>query len=399
MNVGIYIPGLGQSFARESVEKYAGRLMNQMSYNTNGISYALKTEQVNYSEKRSSMVVSIVDKNDSAKVFYKLYDYQYNEILTARYKNYSLLFKNVCLLMLVVTKLPLLIKRLLYRGGYSRPFQTLYLFLIFLVIAAAILFMLPTTILVVTDMVKYLDGHPVLAGAKVGDVVQIESQFQTLSKLALSLTAVTLLVLPNANVWIGNLATEFVCVNGYLERGTQQQSLMGNLEGLVEYICENETDCKIHFHTYSFGSIVALDYLYPISGNISKNAINCCNALITIGTPFEFIKSYYPAYYKKRILTLDEKICWLNVYSVADALATNFRDDSIPADAQFGIQPTSAKPVNINYEVAAGNSKLTSFLSLYSIKVHGMYWDSKIEGQSCLSNVYAEMTKRNLLAI
>ena len=59
MKIGIYISGLGQSFVNESVEKYAERLMNEMSFNTNGIEYEIKTEKIIYKTDRDSTVVSI----------------------------------------------------------------------------------------------------------------------------------------------------------------------------------------------------------------------------------------------------------------------------------------------------------------------------------------------------
>ena len=110
------------------------------------------------------------------------------------------------------------------------------------------------------------------------------------------------------------------------------------------------------------------------------------------------MKSYYPQYYQSRKTELGDKLHWLNVYSIADALATNFRNDSKIGEAKFGIDKTSSKPININYEVVTlSKFGLTDFFSLYSMKVHGMYWDSKTEGLSCLRLVYDEMNKRKLV--
>ena len=61
MKIGIYISGLGQSFVDESVEKYAERLMNEMSFDTNGIEYEIKTEKINYTSDRDSSIVSICE--------------------------------------------------------------------------------------------------------------------------------------------------------------------------------------------------------------------------------------------------------------------------------------------------------------------------------------------------
>lgn len=108
MKTGIYIAGLGQSFVDETIEKYARRLVNEMSFDTNGVDYEIKTEKIVYTAGRESTVVSISEKNGPNGVLYKLYDFQYHEILTEKFNSYSLILKNLWLLLLVFKKTPLL---------------------------------------------------------------------------------------------------------------------------------------------------------------------------------------------------------------------------------------------------------------------------------------------------
>jgi hypothetical protein len=403
MKIGIYISGLGQSFVNETVEKYARRLMNEMSFNTNGIDYELKTEKIIYTSDRESTVVSICEKNEQSRVVYKFYDFEYHKILTEKFNNYSLILKNLLLFLLVIRKFPLIIKRLFMPKSYNRPFQTLYLFSMFIIIASAILFMLPATLSVITNFFDKQEFTDTIIAIKhfirIKDFPFISKDgIEGFSKALVALTALLLLMIPNANTLLTNLATEFVCANDYMQHGAQRQLLQGNLELLVDYISENEKDCKIHFHTYSFGSIIAIDYIYPFGNKVSRNSELFCEAIITIGSPFEFVNSYYPQFYQSRKTELGDKLHWLNVYSIADALATNFRNDSKIGDAKFGIKKTSKKPTNLNYEVTTLNKgSVIDFFMLYSIKAHGMYWDDKIEGQSCLRLVFDEMNKRNLI--
>lgn len=385
MKVGIYICGLGQSFVQESVEKYSARLMNEMSFYTHNVRYELKTEKIEYAEEKFSTVVNIIEQSaNQSRLIYKIYDFQYHEILTSKFNGHSIIVKNLLLFLLVIQKIPLLFKRLFDPKDYSRPFQSFYVFMIFLVIAGSVLLMLPATIAVINDFFK----SPVISKPYV----------EIISKVIVAVTAVLLLILPNANVLITNLATEYVCANDYIEHGVQKQLVQGNLEMLIDYISEKESDCRIHFHTYSFGTIVAIDYLFPFGNALSRNALNFSEALITIATPFEFIKSYYPYYYVSRSNELGNKICWFNVYSITDPLATNFRKDSKIGESQFGIDAQSIKPLNINYEVASvRKTGIMDFILLHSVKSHGMYWDSKTEGQSCLRSIHDEMLKHNLL--
>ena len=406
MKVGIYISGLGQSFVDESVEKYAERLMNEISFNTSGIDYEIKKEKVNYTKDRYSNVISICEKNEQGNIIYKFYDFRYHEILTEKFNSYSLIIKNLRLFFLVFTKFPLIISRLFKSKSYKRPGQTFYLFIIFMLIACAVLLMLPATIGLIANLAESSIIGDTLATIQktfpfLTDISFIsKAGIKDFSKGLISLTALLVLFLPKANTLIPNLATEFVCANDYIQHGTQRQLLQGNLDLLINYITEKETDCKIHIHAYSFGSILAIDYIHPFGNKVSKDADFFCEALITIGTPFEFIKSYYPQFYNDRNTELGNKICWINVYSIADALGTNFRNDLTIGNAQFGISNDSSKPTNINYEVvSAHKSGIIDFFTLYNVKVHGMYWDAKTEGQSCLRLVYEEMISQKLILL
>lgn len=420
MKVGIYISGLGQSVTNESAEKYTERLKNELMVNTQGKEFEVKMEKIKYFKGQDelgnreirdtrkdyeSTIYSIWDKTIPDNPVYKIYDFKYHEILTAKFNSYSLIMKNLWLFLLVARKFPFILTRFFVRSSYKRRLQTAYVFMIFLIISLSVLVMLPATLEVVTGFLKKPENLKTITEFKekmgIGDIPFISLNFFTKLSLAIvPITALLLLIVPNANNLLSNLATEFVCANDYLQYGAQKPLILGNLELLVDYISEHEKDCRIHLHAYSFGSILALDYVYPYGGNPTRNAERFCEAVITIGTPFEFVKSYYPKFYKNRYMELGDNLQWLNVYSIADALGTNFRKDAKIGDAQFGIEAKSLKPVNLNYEVSARNpNSITAFISLYSIKVHGMYWDKKIEGKSCLGPIYSEMYKRSLIEV
>ena len=404
MKVGIYTSGLGQSFQEESVVKYATRLKNEMSYNKTGVSFELKTEKISYADKKESSVVSILENNETGQqTIYKLYEFKYNNILTERYNNYNILVKSLFLFILVVKKFPLLLIRMFVPRSFNRPYQTTYLFFLFFIIAFAILFMIPAglgmltnfadtsvfkSFIVLVKQVLPFTAHWHIDHAHLGEI----------AKYFVSITALLLIVVPQAKVIITALATEFVCANYYIELGAQSQEILGNLDQLVEYIAEKERGVKIHYHAYSFGSLVIIDYLFPFGNVPSKNAQELSEALITIGTPVEFVKAYYTDFYRDRNRTLEKNICWLNVYSIADALATNFRNDAKVGDAMFGISKDSLKPFNLNYEVTTLKKiGLFDFIFLYSIKAHGVYWDSATEGLSCLRIINNEINSRGLM--
>ncbi len=405
MKTAIYISGLGQSVSNESVDKYASRLMNEMSYATKGIKYELKSENISYQDNKTSTVVTICENMDSGLTpVFKIYDFNYIDILTEKFRNQSILVKNFLLLLLVIRKTPTIFARLFNSKNYDRPFQTFYLFTIFLMISIAIVLLIPGTIAVING---YLDEDAfqkgTLAIKKLFFLQDVDIRFLSVSSLnkmvlyLVPLINILILIVPNATTLIPNLATEFLCANDYMEHGAQQQIVQGNLEKLVDYISEADGEAKIQLHSYSFGSVLAIDYLFPFGSRVSVNALTHVEALITIGTPIAFIESYYPDFFKNRDNEMENMITWINVYSIADALATNFRSDSKADHAEFGIKGINLIPINLNYEVSKiKKENIISFIFLHSMKAHSMYWDKKAEGQSCLRLISSEMKHQKL---
>jgi len=404
MKIGIYIDGLGQSVPFQSVTDYATRLKNEMDSHTEGVKHELTVEKIKYTTNRASTVVSIVGtKNGQSSLLYKLYDFRYKEILTDRFNKQNILIRNILLFLVVIKKIPILLFRFFKPTTYNRPFQTFYIFFLFFIIAAAILFMVPATLNVIMNIffedtfVSYVRSHPKLL-AFAHSLGVTHANLKNFTEGFVSFIAVVLLLAPQANTIVISLATEFVCANNYLQFGQQKQEILGNIDRLMEYISENEKDAKVQFHSYSYGSLIAIDYLFPYGTAPSGNMLDRTEALITIGTPFDFISSYYRGYYSERNTTLESKIKWLNIYSVVDALGSNFRNDSKIGEAQYGITATGLKPDNISYEVMKINEySFSNFIMLNSLRVHGMYWSPDTDGQSCLKPIYLKMKENSLL--
>jgi hypothetical protein len=297
--------------------------------------------------------------------------------------------------MLVLRKLPQMVLVPFNRKGYAHPFQTLYIFFIFLVIAFSVLALLPMTL----DMAYvYISGPH--------DIPKDQSEFITkvlvvLGKILVPVVAITnslLVLVPQAKTFLLMLATEFVCANDYLEHGQQRQLVLGHLDLLLEYIAETEEPEAVDIHTFSFGSIIAIDFVFPYGHEVSGNTQKYVRTLVTIGTPVEFVDNYYPHFYDDRSTVMTDKIHWLNVYSSGDALATNFRKDSRKKEAEYGIRNVNLIPKNLNYEVGnISTSGPIAFIQMNSVRIHGMYWDSSPLGQSCLRNVYHELHQAKVM--
>ncbi|HEX8576601.1 MAG TPA: hypothetical protein VF677_09950, partial [Flavobacterium sp.] len=147
-NVGIYIFGLGQSFHKEEVLKYAERLKNELLFSCKGSSFELKSEIINYATDNTAKVVRIVQNKGASvsDIVYTFYEFEYHELLTKRFNNQNILLKNMILFCLVLKKLPQLVRRLFVHDQFNRPYLTFYAFFILVLVSLAVVLLIPATI-------------------------------------------------------------------------------------------------------------------------------------------------------------------------------------------------------------------------------------------------------------
>jgi hypothetical protein len=384
MAVGIYISGLEHTSENETVEKYAARYVKELENATFDFLYYTKIEKIYYSKNQSSLVIKIfehikeTEKSDTDKLVYKLYDFEYSEQLNQNYQNKSLLIKNISLLLLVIRRLPRILVNLFKKSTYQKGGKTIYLFFIFLIMSLAVLSLLPLLIMTFDNTIAVENLN----------TISPKNGLELAIKYGIILTVTFILFMPESNIILTKIAAECITLEDYIQNKEQKQKIRMNLDNLVDYIVQHESNKKIHFHTYSFGSIIALDTLFPIDSEPNKNIKNRVNLLVTIGAPYEFINNYYPNFYKNRKDIMTKKIQWINVYSLLDAFASNFRYDNKAGEANFGILNKQESPININYE---NNHNVFDFLALKQIYMHESYWDDSKSGQSCTRLIFFKM--------
>lgn len=388
MAVGIYFSGLNHTTDNETVEKYAARYVTELENATLDFSYYSKIEKIKYNKNQSSLVISIfkhpknTSKSSSDKFVYKFYDFEYNEQLNHDFLSKNIISKNLSLLLLVLKRFPRIILNLFKKATYQKGGKTITMFFLFLIMSLAVLVLLPL-IIISFDIRFAIENH---------NLIYTTSNFNLLVKYVIILTITFILFIPESNIILTKIAAEFITLDFYIRKKEQRQTIKNNLNELIKYIEVDDPNKKIHFHTYSFGSIIALDTLFPINSEPSVTIQNKVNLLVTIGAPYEFINNYYPNFYKNRIDTMTKKIQWINVYSLVDAFASNFRYDNKVGQANFGILDNQEIPININFEITEKrNTNGMDFFGLKQIFMHKSYWDDTNSGTSCTQLIYFKM--------
>jgi hypothetical protein len=214
------------------------------------------------------------------------------------------------------------------------------------------------------------------------------------------------LVLPNIKLQLSTAAVQYLCMLNYLNVGERRNAILGQLTALLEHIAEKESTPyrNIHIIAFSFGTIVALDALFP-TGRIPEERFKKIEGLVTIGCPFDLVRTFWDEYFSDRKALPDVPGMWLNVFSPVDVLGSNFRDDDhVNKKPDQGIRvkrdeapeqpPRNLVPENIPY-LEAINPKTLQWLDwalLIGLRAHSMYWGKEYESESnCFNQVIARL--------
>jgi len=209
-------------------------------------------------------------------------------------------------------------------------------------------------------------------------------------------TALGLLRRQSLKEVLASTATALGCASNYLTAGARSSIIVGELSKLLEHIFEKEKDRPYrHLHVvgYSFGSLIALDALF--SHESSGERFRKVHTLVTIGCPFDFIRTYWPDYFQRRRAWENVPERWINVYAPADVLGSDFRDD-----------PGTSATRGIQVEGEAGERKpddnipfgrpapLGAFewINFVGFRLHTSYWEQDAEhGISCFRPIVEKL--------
>jgi hypothetical protein len=160
-------------------------------------------------------------------------------------------------------------------------------------------------------------------------------------------------------------------LDGHRYRDTVTQTLEEAIDGLLD----DGWTGPFHLLGYSFGSLVAIDALFPESAppaGIDRMG-SAVKTLTTIGSPADAVRLYFPDYYP-RTFARAPQLAWTNVFNAADVFGSNFHDGSDQVRAESPLDFGGVTPTSLRYT----NEKLSlgAVLKGRGFKTHCGYWDT-----------------------
>lgn len=429
----IYIPGITRHRDQnKSIESFAYRIKKAIDINsTEGTSkYGVDIQKRNFGkdDKLECKVANIYKWNGDKKVgVYDIYELDYNNELTGKFQDQNVFLKTIWLFYALMSKFPRVLHVLVNSGikGISirDKVQAFLLGFILFCLSAYGLTLISALMAELGDKFYLINIPPItkiieIPPVQVPDILipaynllaftadklysffaiiilNMKNLIVAYREYVLSSAAAIFLLLPDFRNSVTNTATDYLCLVNYFNIGERRLTIIGKFEELLENVMERERKYEaINVYAYSFGSIIALDTLFPYDGRTSERIRTKVNSLVTIGCPYDFIRVYWPNYFANRKKSNIKLHSWYNIYSAVDILSSNFRNDAQEKDPEFAISE-GTYPSNIVFNVISPQQmNFLSMLMLTGLRSHAMYWDDTECSASCFSSLFQEMKLR-----
>ncbi len=410
----VFLPGMVGGLAlTQKIDTLCRRIARALANNAEDrtIRFSYKVHALENLETFKGEIGTIYRHDDQGDApVIDVYMLEYRQNLIERYENRNLLAKTLLLLVALPRSVTRILRAMIKKKtSKTRPEQLQLLY------ALSIICLLIVYVAILIGALGSLivDSHVLANVLPQIKFPQFFGWFSKASQWTVVVGAVLLLFLPpkfNFKERISQAAVDYLCMVYYLNLGDQRNTIVGRLETFIDEISRvSETERKssgkgyrnIHLFSYSFGSIIALDALFP-AGRSPGRPLRDIHTLVTIGCPFDFVRTFWSRYFdQRREYVKDHPVRWLNVYSPLDVLASNFRNDSQTSKATISIraQELSADadvpaPCNVRFHEGLDHSELSfsDSLTLLGLRAHSMYWSSEAETEhNCFSELIPKM--------
>jgi pimeloyl-ACP methyl ester carboxylesterase len=167
----------------------------------------------------------------------------------------------------------------------------------------------------------------------------------------------------------------------------------------LDSVLEPSRRRPVHLVGYSFGSLVALDFLFP-QGSVEPDRdgrYGAIASLTTIGCPVDFVRLYHPGYLADRQTFIrngegnEVPFPWQNLFFPADVFGSNFLDDDDYSDTEEAERAgkhtvTIAGHMPTSHRCSDVMLTRSDILARKGFSIHADYWASP--GMShCLGRV------------
>lgn len=375
----LYIPGIGESGLSDPLESAARRIADALDRQSVDSFTVSAVQEQKLTETRCTRVVTISRGARGKQVpVADVFEIDYSEALGGGFRQMKPIWQALVILGVLISCLP----RLLAAWGRksqraSHKLQVLYAGAAFIVLAAYLPVVIGAALGMAAKVVPGIADYQLVLPR--GITIGWKEFTSSMQDLVVAMTAVGLFTTFNLKQGLAKFAAEYTPIIRYIAMGDRQGAVSGAVVSVLNHILDQESSGgqrygRIHVVGYSFGTVVALDTLFP---RMQPSPLFArINTLVTIACPFDFVRTYWSNYFADRNAP-GGHIDWWNVYDPLDVLSSDFFDTAEKGGTpvQVGIGPGDrVKPTNLPPQ----GSKAAGWLDwvlLVGFRRHSQYWD------------------------
>jgi len=432
----IFIPGLCRSYLDQSVDCISGKITNALARQTREVNVNYVTGDASESEympgQKARKRTIVRRRLEEVRPFLDVYELNYEDDLTKHYKDRNPILQALALLLTLTTGFFRLPRLLIGRGKKANEkLQVLYSVSILGIIASYVVILILAALSTIPIFVGKLTlseqkaqsstnnrlvadksegnsvhvpksggeraAEPVTASAQTGNAASNPkgSLMDFFRNAIVLLTGLGLFKSKPLKEYIKTIAVDYTCAIDYLSLSERKRAILGKLSLLEAHIREAKPfHGKIHIISYSFGSLIAIDALYPYG--YSHQSYEGVFSVVTIGCPFDLVRNCWPKYFTERMNPGNSERKWINLYNPIDVLGSNFRNDDKTDEAEIGIEvqadqgTTNVLPTNVVLEEGPHLNGLSimNLFAMRGIRMHASYWNPEDLGEiSCFDEI------------
>ncbi|GAB4500390.1 MAG: hypothetical protein OHK0019_38620 [Saprospiraceae bacterium] len=411
--IAIFIPGMNLSRKYEqTIDGHAQRLANALEQiRPSGHRYTVKITKEklkeDHTEDQMVAVAEIIERqNGMADVtLYRIYEFLYSDLIAERFRERAPMARAWEVFLIMAKRIlgvtPFWGPMFRAKVGLSSKdkWQVAIYTITFLLVGFYILSIFPAFLSLLINSIS-LAGVDTDSpdGKYTNEIVQRIAHFVRSHLVWLRLNWIPVLAFtgavyaffPKLKESLTYLAINALSLENYFMYGEQRAAVSGKFDNLLNDILEREGSQEIEVHTFSFGGILALDALYPYENPASPLVARHIVQLITIAVPYDYIRVYYPHYFKERKSAKLALRKWYNVYSDVDVLSSNFRNDPKEEPGTQLIVPESVAPHNLRYNTIYPTAlSWADWITLIGFRAHNMFWDGRYPfAHSCYQRLW-----------
>jgi hypothetical protein len=203
----------------------------------------------------------------------------------------------------------------------------------------------------------------------------------------LSMAQLLVVVLTGLGAWspktreaLASAATNYLAQVDYIRLGERHAAVTDIVTMALERVAERGPYRHIHLFGYSFGSIVAMDALFP-PGREPTPRFADVDTLVTIGCPYDLLRSLWPDYFTDRHALPGVPQRWFNVHTPTDVLSSDFHDVDNGDDGITEVGMASGSPARLPVPETivytrgvAQRLNPLEWVRLMGFRIHSAYW-------------------------